>query len=101
MKAQAQTLVSDFQSGLELTYHIWWQDRGCALFAVGGKRGKVPFPCILCCGQPHAAVSLQEAAVGSAKNTHMCTQTPRHRGMLWEVSESEWIWASIAYSRPA
>lgn len=81
MKAQAQSRVSDFQPGLRMPRadvpHLG-QSRSCALCAMAGKKGKVPFPRILCCGQPRPAVSLQEAAVGSAKNMHMCTQTPRH-----------------------
>ena len=104
MKAQARSRVSDLSQAsrcLGLMCHIWGQGRGCAICAMAGKRGKVPFPRILCCGQPRPAVPLQEAAVGAVKNVHMCTQTPRQRGLLWEWPESKWIWASTTSPRPA
>lgn len=104
MKAQAQRRVSGFQLGLPMPWADMPQlgagQRLCPQL-YGREEGQTPIPPYPMLWPAKSAVSLQEAAVRPAKNMPMCTQSPRHRGLLWEWPESKWIWTSIIYPRPA
>lgn len=85
MKAKAQSRVSNYQLGLPMPgvmCHTWGLGRGCAM---AGTEGKVPFPCIVCCGQANHVLFSSRGHSGICKeHIYVCSQTSRHRGLLWE-----------------